>query len=369
MTKDWYRVENIHEIDSPALLVYKEHVLHNIGLAIKMVGEAARLRPHVKTHKSPQVTRLMLEAAITKFKCATIAEAEMLGREGAPDVLLAYQPTGPKIGRLLKLIETYPVTHYSCLVDSTGAARAIAARAFEASVTVDVLLDINVGMNRTGVMPSQALSLFKDCTGMHGIRLVGLHAYDGHINDSDLTIRKQRADEVYKVANEIEEALKRNGLAQPVMVLGGSPTFGIHAKREEVECSPGTFVYWDRNYQEAFPDLPFLPAALVVSRVVSVVSKNRICIDLGHKSVAAENPLTRRVYFLNAEDVEPVGQSEEHLVLETPGPHRFKVGDVLYGMPFHICPTCALYEKAYVVEDGAVKEVWETTARDRQISI
>ena len=369
MTKEWFLVENMDQADSPALLIYKERVLHNIGLAIKMIGDVSRLRPHVKTHKSSAVTGLMLKAGISKFKCATIAEAEMLGKEGAPDVLLAYQPTGPKVERLLSLIKMYPVTHFSCLVDSVDAARTLAEKALAAGVTVDVFLDINVGMNRTGVVPSRALTLYEECAALQGIKPVGLHAYDGHINDSDLKIRKQRADEVYEVANAIKEALQISGLTQPVMILGGSPTFGIHAKKEQVECSPGTFVYWDRNYEEAFPDLPFLPAALVVSRVISIVGENRICVDLGHKSVAAENPLSRRVHFLNAEDWQPVGQSEEHLVLETSGPRRFKVGDVLYGMPFHICPTSALYEKAYVVEDGNVKGVWETTARDRKISI
>ncbi|MGZ3939299.1 MAG: D-TA family PLP-dependent enzyme [Flavisolibacter sp.] len=369
MTKDWYLVDDVDEIDSPALLIYKERVVHNIELAISMVGAASRLRPHVKTHKSPQVTRLILKAGITKFKCATIAEAEMLGQEGAPDVLLAYQPTGPKIERLLKLIKTYTNTHFSCLIDSVEAARTIAAKASEVGVAVDVFVDINVGMNRTGVMPSEANTLIKACVDMPGVNPIGLHVYDGHLNDTDLTIRRQKANEVYEVADGLRHVLKTGGIAQPVVVLGGSPTFGIHAQREGVECSPGTFVYWDRNYQQAFPDLPFLPAALVLTRVVSVVNDNRVCVDLGHKSIAAENQLARRVYFVNAEGLQPVAQSEEHLVLETSTPHDFKPGDVLYGMPYHVCPTCALYESSYVVEGGRAKEVWHMTARDRKISI
>ena len=134
-----------------------------------------------------------------------------------------------------------------------------------------------------------------------------------------------------------------------------------------MECSPGTFVYWDRSYEQTFPDLPFIPAVLVVSRVVSVLNETTLCLDLGHKSIAAENPLTRRIYFLNASEAEPISQSEEHLVIHTAMPHKRKVGDVLYGMPFHVCPTCALYEEAYVVEDNRVKEAWKMTARDRKI--
>ena len=105
---DWYTISNIAELDTPALVVYPDRVRENIRRAIDMVGDAARLRPHVKTHKSPQVTRMMLEAGILQFKCATIAEAEMLALEGAPDVLLAYQPIGPKVERLVALIQKFP---------------------------------------------------------------------------------------------------------------------------------------------------------------------------------------------------------------------------------------------------------------------
>ena len=167
----------------------------------------------------------------------------------------------------------------------------------------------------------------------------------------------------------VKDILIDKGMSQPVIVVSGSPTFAIHAQRDGVECSPGTFVYWDRSYQQMFPDLGFLPAALVVSRVVSLVNESKICLDLGHKSIAAENPLNRRIYFLNAPQLNPVAQSEEHLVVQTDLNHTYKVGDVLYGMPFHVCPTCALYDEAYVVEKGELKEVWEMTARDRKISI
>jgi D-threonine aldolase len=369
MNDAWYIIDDIDEIDSPALIIYKERVQHNIALAVQMVGDPSRLRPHVKTYKSPQVTALMLKTGITKFKCATIAEAEMLAQCGAPDVLLAYQPTGPKILRLLKLMQQYPGAHISCLIDSVHAAKAIANEAVKLDVFADVLLDVNIGMNRTGVVPNGALEIYEVCREMKGINLIGLHGYDGHINDTDISIRKQRADEAFNKLEGVKLALSAVGLTKPIMVISGSPTFDINAQRKGVECSPGTFVYWDRNYQQQFPDLQFLPAALVISRVVSLVNEKKICTDLGHKSIAAENPLNRRVHFMNAEELEPVGQSEEHLVLETNLPHSYQVGDVLYGMPFHICPTCALYEEAYVFEDGKLKETWRMTARDRKISI
>lgn len=369
MSEQWYLIDDIDKIDSPALVIYLDRVKHNIALAIQMVNDPLQLRPHVKTHKSPQVTALMLHAGITKFKCATIAEAEMLAQCDAPDILLAYQPTGPKIQRLLKLVQNYPHSKFSCLIDSEDAANAIAKQATEQGQSLKVFIDVNVGMNRTGILPQNVLGLYNACKKLKGIDVTGLHGYDGHINDTDITARKQKADEVFHQLEEAKETLISAGLEQPVIVIGGSPTFSIHAKRENVECSPGTFVYWDKNYSDQFPDMNFLPAALVISRVVSIVNEKRICIDLGHKSIASENVLGRRVYFLNAEEFQPVGQSEEHLVMETHTPHHYKVGDVLYGMPHHVCPTCALYDTASVIENGIVKEEWQMVARDRKLLV
>jgi D-threonine aldolase len=163
------------------------------------------------------------------------------------------------------------------------------------------------------------------------------------------------------------------------VIAGGSPTFPVHARRTDVQCSPGTFVYWDKGYADQFPGEPFVPAALVVSRVISLRGDSRVCIDLGHKSIAAENELAKRVSFLNVQGLRPVGQSEEHLVLETtsgsdsgtPGQasHGFRIGDVFYGIPYHVCPTVALYDRVYTVEDGRVTGEWKNTARDRKLTV
>src|ERR1700761_3158251 len=142
---EWYTINNIRQLDTPALVVYPDRVQENISRAIALAGDPGRLRPHVKTHKSPAVTRMMLDAGIRQFKCATIAEAEMLAVEGAPDVLLAYQPTGPKIDRLGAMIRKFPAPRFSCLIDNKAAAAAMAAVFAAAGLVVPVYLDINVG--------------------------------------------------------------------------------------------------------------------------------------------------------------------------------------------------------------------------------
>ena len=111
----WFEITNPEAVDTPALLVYPERVKQNILLLIEMAGSKTALRPHVKTNKMREVCQLMLDAGITKFKCATIAEAEMLGRLKAPDVVFAYQPVGPKANRLLALVQMFGQTHFCAL--------------------------------------------------------------------------------------------------------------------------------------------------------------------------------------------------------------------------------------------------------------
>ncbi len=183
---DWYIISDIEKLDTPALVVYPGWVKQNIGLLKGMIDNVSRLRPHVKTYKNKEATLLMLGAGIKKFKCATIAEAEMLAACKAPDVLLAYQPVGPKLKRFAQLVLSFPNTKFSCLVDNISAAIEISAAAVKSKIQIPVYIDLNVGMNRTGIAPGHAaLQLYIDCDLLPGIKPVGLHAYDGHIHDAD----------------------------------------------------------------------------------------------------------------------------------------------------------------------------------------
>jgi D-serine deaminase-like pyridoxal phosphate-dependent protein len=363
----WYEIQNIDEIDSPALLLYKERVQQNIAAAVEMIKDVRRLRPHVKTNKIAEVCKMMLAAGITKFKCATIAEAEMLGMVQAKEVLLAYQPVGPKAKRLLSLVQQYPGTNFSCLVDDFSAAKNLAGVFSSAGKTIPVFIDLNTGMNRSGIQPSKALELFHQLQTLTGLTVVGLHGYDGHVTAPDLQQRKEASDIAFKQVETLIGQIEKISNKPLTIVAGGSPTFPVHVKRN-IECSPGTFVFWDWNYKKNYPDQPFEYAALVLTRIISIVDATTITTDLGHKSVAAENPQPR-VHFLNASDAVPMGQSEEHLVLKVPDSSVYNVGDVLYGVPIHICPTVALYDKAIVVENNKALSSWRVIARDRSIII
>jgi len=365
----WYLINDIDKLDTPALVIYPERVKQNISLLKGMIDDVSRLRPHVKTNKCREASSLMIEAGINKFKCATIAEAEMLGLCKAPDMLLAYQPIGPKLERFIKLIKTCPATKYSCLIDHIAAAENISAAALLNGLQIPVYIDLNVGQNRTGIIPGKALQLYIDCQALQGIKIIGLHAYDGHIHDADLETRTKICNESFASVLDLQQAIQQKGYPEPIIVAGGTPTFPIHAKRKDVECSPGTFIYWDRGYSLICAEQAFLPAAIVVTRVISLPDDTKLCLDIGHKSVSAENELGKRVYFLNAPDLKPLGQSEEHLVVEAGEGHGYKPGDVLYGLPYHVCPTIALYERAITIGDNSISGEWLNVARNRKINI
>lgn len=365
----WYEIDKVGEIDSPALLVYSERIKQNIQLLVAMIGDVTRLRPHVKTHKSIEITRLMQSAGIEKFKCATIAEAEMLAMSSAKDVLLAYQPSGPKLDRFIQLQQKYPNTSFSCLVDDIAVAKEIAEAAAKSEVDITVYIDLNVGMNRTGIEPESAGNLAEQITKLPSINLIGLHAYDGHIDEIDMEKRTLQCNEIYQSVTALRERLRDKGIDGLTLVMGGSPSFPIYAKLKDIECSPGTFVFWDENYTVGLPEQRFLPAALILGRIVSKPSDTSLTIDIGHKAISSEYPINHRVKFLNAPDLTAIGHSEEHLVVASPRNHHYQIGDVVYGLPFHVCPTCALHEFATVVEDHEIVDTWKITARTRKITV
>jgi D-serine deaminase-like pyridoxal phosphate-dependent protein len=366
-----YQIDNIETLDSPALVIYPEKVKTNLEVLKSFVRNIGQVRPHIKTNKCPQVARLMLQAGISKFKCATIAEAEMLAMEGAKDILMAYQPVGPKARRFCQLQQKYQMATFSCLVDNMKSLYELSAIAEEYDQDIRVFLDLNVGMNRTGIAPGRkAIQLCEEARKTKGIVFMGLHAYDGHLRDPDLDVRRQRCDDAFKPIEDMRAELVGSSGNEITVVAGGSPTFPIHAGREGVEASPGTFIFWDQGYHRILREQPFEFAALVVTRIISVPDERTFCLDLGHKSIASENPIKNRVYLLNdTSSAEPVGHSEEHMVFQSVSPHGYETGHVFYGVPHHICPTVALYDEARACVDRKVGETWPILARKRKITI
>jgi len=360
----WHEIANPDEVASPALLVDPDRVTANIDRMIARVGgNRSRLRPHVKTHKMPAVMRLQLAAGITKFKCATIAEAEMAAAAGAPDVLLAYQPVGPNVDRLAKLRDLFPETSFAAIADCEDILHVLNRRFRDRPLRI--FIDVDCGMGRTGIPVGEAAALHGLAESLPGLEAEGLHVYDGHLHDPDPAVREHRMVDAFEPVHRLVEEIRPR-----TVIGGGSPTFALHASRETWECSPGTTLFWDAGYGEKLPDLEFLPAAWLLTRIVSKPGAGKVCLDLGHKAVAAENPLSRRARFPIWPHAEPIMQSEEHLVLALPEASELSVGLPVAAIPIHICPTVALHAEAFVVRQGrATGEIWEIQARNRRITV
>jgi D-serine deaminase-like pyridoxal phosphate-dependent protein len=364
-----YLVDRITSIESPALLLFLPIIRRNLERMIELAGDLDRLRPHVKTHKMPDLIRMLEARGVRKHKCATLAEAEMVARAGGRDVLLAYPLLGPNVRRFIELRSRHPNVAFRATVDHAEAARLLARAAIEAGgKPVPTLVDLDLGMGRTGIAPDRALELYRLVGSLPGLEPDGLHGYDGHLRQADVSERTQASVAGTEGLLALRSSLLAEGLPVPRLVLGGTPTFPIHADDQTagVECSPGTCLLYDDSYGKRFPDLPFEPAALLLGRVISKPRDNRLCLDIGSKAVAAD-PQGDRLRLLNFTYNSLGPQSEEHLVVNLEDAASVPLGQCVLAVPTHVCPTCALYREAIVIDDGAIVDRWPITARDRQL--
>lgn len=364
---EWFQVKNSEDLISPSLLVYPDRIRKNIELMIAIAGGTDNLRPHIKTHKIGELVALQQSYGIQKFKCATIAEAELLGQNNAEDVLLAMQPVGSQINRFFQLVKKYPKTNYSTLVDNEMSLTEFVNYSKKEDSSISLWLDINNGMNRTGIIPNLiAKVLYEKMYSSEYVNTKGFHVYDGHNHVQNMDERKKVCDKDFLAVIDLKKSLEKDKISIDSIVAGGSITFPIHSKREGVEVSPGTPVFWDAGYKEKYKDLDFLPAAVLFMRVVSNPTENRTCLDLGHKSVASEMSFPR-VKFLGKSDIEQIEQHEEHLVIKNS--ESFEIGDNLYALPIHICPTVSKYKKVHIIKNNEVVSSWNIAARDHQLKI
>jgi len=367
-----YLLKDPSRIVSPSLLFYRDVIVRNIARTMELAGSPQRLRPHVKTHKTREIARLWIAAGVTKHKCATIAEAELLATSGAAEVLIAYPMVGPNCERVARLATKIPETRFGVTVDHPKPLRELQLALARSGRTVDAFLDVNCGMNRTGIAAGPAAEeLYRQLAAVSCLLPAGLHVYDGHNNKESLDDRTAMGRDALGPVLEMRQRLIKSGLPVDRMVIGGTPSFPVHAKLDlpGVECSPGTLSLHDFNYNTRYGELGITPAALLLTRIVDKPTPDRITLDLGSKAVSAGQPVEKRCTLLNVRDATIVMQSEEHLAVRTPEAESFEPGDVVYAMPAHVCPTVALHRQALVVVNGEVVERWDIVGRDRELTV
>jgi D-serine deaminase-like pyridoxal phosphate-dependent protein len=332
-----------------------------------MAGGVGRLWPHVKTHKCAALVRMQISRGIERFKCATIAEVEMCAAAGAPHVLLAYPLAGPAVKRFITLREKYSGVHFWAVGDSLECLSLLGKLSKESGqIPVDFLVDVNVGMNRTGVSLNKLEEFYRAAAALPGLHPAGFHCYDGHLGIKNLDERKKTVAAAAEPLWEIKKSLEKSGFELPVLVMGGTPTFPCHKETPDVYLSPGTCFVHDAGYSKKYPDMEFTAGAAILSRVISHPGPAFFTLDTGYKAIASEQ--SERGIIAGLPGAIPVAQSEEHWVWQIEGEIP-PIDSIVYIIPNHICPTTALYPGVYVIRNHELTDYWEITARNRKISI
>lgn len=367
-----YRIrDGADAVLTPALAIYPEIVDANIAATLRLLGgDANRWRPHVKTAKLASVMRRMVEHGVRQCKCATTLELATACDAGFDDVLLAYGVVGPHAARAREIAAAHPGVRVSALVES--------AEQIEAwtGAPVGLFVDVNPGMNRTGLGQERGEELVALARAISdaGLDFRGLHYYDGHLAGVPASEREVVAHRGYDQLLRLVAALNDAGIPVPEVVTAGTPAFPASLSYAPFRgapfvqrVSPGTVVYGDLTSLSHLPaEYGFRPAALVVATVVSHPTPDRVTCDAGHKAVSADmgDPTCA---VLGRPDLRALHPSEEHLPLEVaPGAPVPAIGDMLYLVPRHVCPTVNNFDAALIVADGHIAGVERVTARGHE---
>ena len=371
---DAYRIERIDRVMTPALAIYPEIVDHNIRTTLRLLGgDADRWRPHVKTAKLGLIMRRLVEHGVANFKCSTSLELSTACEAGASDVVVAYPLVGPNAGRVREISQNFPEVAVSALVEARSHIEAwLGSR-------VGLFIDVNPGMNRTGIVEDridEILQLARDISNA-GLVFRGLHYYDGHLSSVALPERERVAHSGYDRLMKITAGFERAQVEITEIITAGTPAFpctlsyGAFARGQFIHrASPGTVVYNDCSSLSQLPsEYGYRPAALVLSTVVSHPAPGRFTCDAGHKTVSADSGVPTCAVIAHPGFL-PSKPSEEHLPVDLLDQSSMPVlGEALYLVPRHICPTVNNFDHALLVIGGKISGVERVTARGREAPI
>lgn len=366
-----YRIDDLRAVMTPALAIYPEIVRSNIDFTVQLLdGDPSRWRPHVKTAKLESVMRILVECGVKQFKCATTLELLTACQAGANDILVAYPMTGANAMRARQIASEYPRIQISALVET-----AAQIDNWKGSC-IDLFVDINPGMNRTGIEQSR----FEDILGVvkairaAGLNFSGLHYYDGHLHNPDLKQRTAEAHWGYDRLIEIVMRLESSGAPVAEVITSGTPAFPATVSYPRFKnasfmhrASPGTVVYCDASSAAELPsDFRYQPAAIVLARAVSHPRQGMITCDAGHKTLSVDAGVPN-CSVLGHPEFLGCRPSEEHLPFEIPpGVPAPAIGDILYLVPRHVCPTVNNFDHALFVRNGHIDSVEPVSARGRE---
>lgn len=353
----------IEEIDTPALIIDLDVMESNIArMAAFMAGTSAKIRPHSKTVKTPVLAHKQIAAGAEGICCAKVGEAEVMVAGGIRDIFITNQVvTRAKIARLMSLAHQADI---KVATDTAENVADLARAATLAGVELKVLVEVDVGMHRSGVEAGEpALTLATEIERAKGLRFEGLMGYEGQcVFVPDFETRETRTRAALQPLAETAELIERSGIPVRTVSSGGTGTYNITAQLPRItEIEAGSYVFMDGRYRSVLQD--FDCALTVLSTVVNRPRPDRATIDAGVKAMSTDFGLPQPMGLPGAE---LTGLSEEHGHVKVEGEAtNLRVGDLVRIIPSHCDTTINIHSHYFGVRKGVLEAVWEIGARGR----
>jgi D-serine deaminase-like pyridoxal phosphate-dependent protein len=351
------------DLETPALLVDLDRLERNVARMAQTIVRDAGVswRPHVKGIKAPALVRRLLGAGAHGVTCAKLGEAEAMAAAGVRDILIANQVVGAhKAARLARLRQRADVM---VAVDGDENAAVLDRAAQAAGVRLRVVIEVDVGMGRAGVLPGEpVLALAQRLATRRGLDLAGVMTWESPaLAVADPDEKRRVVREKLALLVESVERCRAAGLAMPVVSCGGTGTYWLSAFAPGVtEVQAGGGVLCDLNYRERL-GVPHELALTVQATVTSRPTSTRIICDAGRKALSTDAATPRPV---GLPAVKSVGFSAEHGKVELAAPSATpRVGDTIEFVVGYADTTVLLHDEMYAVRDGVVEEVWPLLPR------
>lgn len=360
------------ELDTPALIVDIDILRHNIDdMAAFAAAQDVSLRPHAKTHKTPEIAAQQLQAGAVGLTVATLGEAQVFIEAGCADILVAYPLVGAAKHR--RLVELCQRAHISTVIDHIDIAAALSRSMRAHGIELPVMVEVDTGMHRCGVAPgAPARDLAQAVDRLPGLRFAGILTHEGHaqLAGAPAAVREAGLSAGQMMA-ETAELLRKSGLETPIISVGSTVTAKITATVDGItETRPGTYVFYDRS--EVLHQLvpPERCAARVLTTVATRPAPDRLILDAGSKALTSDRTgvspsVPGHGLVVGHPDWQILSLSEEHGGAIIPSEDPARIGDRVEVIPNHICPVVNLFDSMFITQGARVIDQWSVAARGK----